>query len=185
MFTWAVFFRVAGSLARPDARENYMTVMTGWELFEDMRAAQDEMLRTGRGRGRQYGQHYDSNAGMSAWAPAVEITERADAYMVTAEVPGISAGKVEITFGDGLLTMQGERPAAHAEAGEKVHRSERGYGVFRRSVTLPSSHVQADKTEAETRDGVLRILVPKAPGAQAKSIQVRVGQGDVADVSRM
>jgi HSP20 family protein len=155
--------------------------MTGWELFEDMRAAQDEMLRAGRGRGRQYGQHYDANAGMSTWAPAVEITERADAYMVTAEVPGISAGKVEITFGDGLLTMQGERHAAHGAAGEKVHRSERSYGPFWRSITLPGN-VQADKIEATARDGVLQVVVPKSPDVQSKRIPVQVGQPESASV---
>ena len=60
-------------------------------------------------------------------------------------------------------------------AGEKVHRAERRYGAFRRSITLPS-HVQADKIEAAAQDGVLMILVPKAQEAHAKRIQVRAGK---------
>jgi hypothetical protein len=71
---------------------------------------------------------------------------------------------------------QGERRAARVAARDKIHRSERGHGVFRRSVTLPSSHVDADRTEASARDGVLEILVPKALGAQAGPIRVRVSQ---------
>jgi HSP20 family protein len=113
----------------------------------------------------------------TAWQPAVDISERADAYRVTVEIPGIKAGEVEITVADGLLTIQGERHAAREAAGEKIHRSERGYGVFRRSITLPSSNVEADKTEASVRDGVLEIVVPKAAQAQGTLIRVRVSQG--------
>ncbi len=57
-----------------------------------------------------------------------------------------------------------------------MHRAERYYGAFRRSITLPS-HVEADKIEASMQDGVLQIMVPKAPDVQAKRIQVRAGQG--------
>ena len=86
---------------------------------------------------------------------------------------------MEITFEDGLLTIQGERHFAHDSAEEKMHRTERFYGAFRRSITLPS-HVEADKIEASAQDGVLQIMVPKAPEVQAKRIQVRVGQGRTA-----
>jgi HSP20 family protein len=182
MFTWAVFFRVAGPLAWPDARENEMTITTSWDLFEDLRAAQDEVMRTGWGRARRFGQQYDADAGAMAWAPAIEISERKDVYMVSAELPGVSAGEVEITFGDGLLTIQGERRTARAAVGERVHRSEHGYGAFRRSITLPG-HIQAEKIEATAQDGVLRVLVPKAPDVQAKRIPVRVGQPGAAVTS--
>jgi len=153
-----------------------MTPMTSWDLFEDLRAAQDEMLWAARGRGWRPGQQY---AGAAVWAPAVDISERKDAYLVTAELPGVNAGDVEITFEDGLLTIQGERRFAHDSGEEKIHRTERSYGAFRRSITLPS-HVEADKIEATALDGVLQIMVPKAPEVQAKRIRVRAGQGDTA-----
>jgi HSP20 family protein len=57
---------------------------------------------------------------------------------VAVELPGIGLGDLEITFQDGLLTIQGERHATHDPAAEKVHRAERRYGAFRRSITLPS-----------------------------------------------
>ena len=154
------------------------TSMTSWDLFEDLRAAQEEMMRATRGRGWWPGQHYDAS-GTAAWAPAVDISERKDAYLVTVELPGVKAGEVEITVEDGLLTIQGERHFAHDSAEEKMHRTERFYGAFRRSITLPS-HVEADKIEASAQDGVLQIMVPKAPEVQAKRIQVRVGQGHTA-----
>jgi HSP20 family protein len=151
------------------------TPLTSWDLFEDLHAAQDEMMRAMRGRDWRPGQRYDAS-GTAAWAPAVDISERKDAYLVAAELPGVKAGEMEITVEDGLLTIQGERHFAHDSSEEKMHRTERFYGAFRRSITLPS-HVEADKIEASAQDGVLQIMVPKAPEVQAKRIQVRAGQG--------
>lgn len=154
-----------------------MTVMTSWDLFEDLRDLQDEMLRTARTRALLPGQHYDASASAATWAPAVDIAERKDAYLVAAELPGVKAEDVEITFEDGLLTIQGERRSGHDADREKVHRAERRYGAFRRSITLPS-HVEADKIEASAQDGVLHIVVPKAKEVQAKRIKVLAGPGN-------
>jgi HSP20 family protein len=153
-----------------------MPVTTGWDLFEDLRAAQDEMLRATSGHGWRPGQQFSSGTTPAAWPPAVDISETKDAYLVAVELPGVKADDLEITFEDGLLTIQGERRFAHDSADEKMHRAERHHGAFRRSITLPS-HVEADKIEASTQDGVLQIMVPKAPDVQAKRIQVRAGQG--------
>ena len=153
-----------------------MTVMTVWDLFEDLRAAQDETLRAAKAHGWRPGQQFSGGTASAAWVPAVDISERKDAYLVAAELPGVKADDLEITFEDGLLTIQGERRFAHDSAEEKMHRTERYYGAFRRSITLPS-HIEADKIEASVQDGVLQILVPKAPDVQAKRIQVHAGQG--------
>lgn len=147
---------------------------TSRELRVNSRSGRDEVPRVVGGRGWRAGEKREG----TGWRPAVDISERRDAYRVTVEIPGIKAGEVEITIADGLLTIQGERHVAREAAGEKIHRSERGYGVFRRSLALPSSHVEADKTEASVRDGVLEILVPKAAEAQATFIQVPVSQGN-------
>jgi HSP20 family protein len=159
-----------------------MTVMTTWDLFEDLRAMQEEMLRMNAGRALWSGQNYQGGASAEAWAPAVDISERKDAYLVTAELPGVKPDDVEITFEDGLLTIQGERHSTSYAAGDKAHRVERRYGAFRRSITLPS-HVEADKIEASAQDGVLQILVPKAEEIQAKHIKVRAGQPHAAAIS--
>lgn len=66
------------------------------------------------------------------------------------------------------------RDAAPDSSEERVHRAERRYGHFRRSITLPT-HVNSDAIEASTQDGVLQIMVPKAEEVHAKRIQVRVG----------
>jgi HSP20 family protein len=156
-----------------------MTGIASWELFEDIREAQDEMLRMNRMRAARYGlfgQHYHPGMGTPAWAPAVDISERKDAYLVAAELPGVGIDDIEITFEDGLLTIQGQRNVAPDSSEERVHRSERRFGAFRRSMTLPT-HVKPDDIEASTQDGVLKIMVPKAEEVHAKRIQVHVGGG--------
>jgi HSP20 family protein len=147
-----------------------MTATRSRELPGNSRTWRLEVPRVVGGRGWRAGGKLEG----TAWRPAVDISEGGDAYRVSVEIPGIKAGEVEITMADGHLTIQGERHAGREAAAEKTHRSERGYGVFRRSLALPSSHVKADETEASVQDGVLEILVPKAPEAQAALIRVHV-----------
>jgi len=159
-----------------------MTVMTSWDLFDDLRTAQDELLRMNWAhahRANPPGQPLDTGQSTQVWVPPLDISERKDAYMVTVELPGVGIDEVEITFQDGLLTIQGERHLAHDSSGEKIHRAERRYGPFRRSITLPS-HVKADAIEASAQDGVLNILLPKVQEAHAKRIHVRAGKGKPA-----
>jgi HSP20 family protein len=155
-----------------------MTAVSSWDLFEDLRDRQDELLRMNMLRGQrfgQYGQQY-GGAATQVWAPAVDISERKDAYLVSVELPGIGMDDIEITFEGGLLTIQGERHVAHDSSEQKMHRVERRYGTFRRSINLPT-HVMADAIEATAQDGVLYILVPKATEVHAKHIAVSAGPG--------
>jgi HSP20 family protein len=160
-------------------KEKDMTVMASWELFEDLRDAQDELLRTNRMSAQRlnlFGHQHHPSMSTPPWTPAVDISERKHAYMVAAELPGVGIDDLEITFEGGLLTIQGQRNVAPDSSEERVHRAERRYGPFRRSITLPT-RVQADAIEASTQDGVLQIMVPKADEVHAKRIQVRVGSG--------
>jgi HSP20 family molecular chaperone IbpA len=62
--------------------------MTSWDLFEDLRAAQEDMMAMARARAWRPGQQYDAGSTSPAWAPAVDISERKDAYLVEADLPG-------------------------------------------------------------------------------------------------
>src|SRR6266536_1318935 len=91
-----------------------MTVMTSWDLFEDLRATQGELVRmVSRARGWQPSQRYEADTSAAFWAPTVDISERKDAYLVTADLPGVAAGNVEITFEaaaqDGVLHIVGPK----------------------------------------------------------------------------
>jgi HSP20 family protein len=152
-----------------------MLLRTQWDPFEDLRSGQDEMgPMLARALGR-YGQRQGAAADSTlAWAPALDISERKDAYLMTVELPGVKLDDLQITLEDGLLTIQGERHFADDSSDQQFHRVERRYGAFRRSITLPTQ-VQADAVEATVEDGVLQIMVPKAEEAKPKRIQVRPG----------
>jgi HSP20 family protein len=153
-----------------------MAVMTRWDAFHDLRAAQDQMDYLNRifglARGQEFRQADPGVTSTPAWAPALDISERKDAYVVTVELPGIKIKDLEIEFQDGLLTLQGERCFVPDSADEQTHLTERRYGQFRRSITLPL-HVRADAIEASFEDGVLSVVVPKAEEAKPKRIEVR------------
>jgi HSP20 family protein len=154
-----------------------MMLRTQWYPFGDLRSAQEEQAQTQLDRlfAHALGLHGQwQGASTPAWAPALDIAERKDAYLVTVELPGVKLDDLEITLEDGLLTIQGERHFANDSSEEQFHRVERSSGTFRRSITLPA-HVEADAVEASTEDGVLRILVPKAEDAKPKRIQVTPG----------
>jgi HSP20 family protein len=127
-------------------------------------------------------QQGNERAMTTAWAPALDISERKDAYLVTVELPGLKPEDLDITMEDGLLTIKGERQFTSESSEQQFHRVERRYGAFRRSITLPAQ-VQADHIEATFDNGVLQIVVPKAEEAKPKRIQVRPGSAKILDAS--
>ena len=166
-----------------------MAIMTRWDPFQDLRAAQEEMAQMdpmspmlAQALGLHGQQQGSGRAATTAWAPALDISERKDAYLVTVELPGVEPDDLEITFEDGLLTIQGERHFAHDSSEQQFHRVERRYGAFRRSITLPAQ-VMAEQIEATADDGVLQIVVPKMEEATPKRIQVRPGRTTIPAAS--
>src|SRR5512133_1744307 len=157
-----------------------MTTMMRWDPFQDLRSAQDEMAQMSPMLAHALGLHtqQQASATATAWAPALDISERKDAYLVTVELPGLKPEDLDITMEDGLLTIQGERQFTQESSEQQFHRVERRYGAFRRSITLPA-HVMAEGIEASFEDGVLQILVPKAEEATPRRIQVRPGGMEV------
>ncbi len=157
-----------------------MMLRTQWYPFQDLRSAQEERAQDQMDRlfAHALGLHGQwqgaTGASTRAWAPALDISERKDAYLVAVELPGVEADDLQITLEAGLLTIQGERHFANDSSEEQFHRVERSSGAFRRSITLPA-HVEADAVEASMEDGVLRIMVPKAEEAKPKRIQVNPG----------
>jgi HSP20 family protein len=167
-----------------------MATMMRWDPFQDLRSAQEQeemaqmvqmspMLAHALGLAQQQG---SARTTTTAWAPALDISERKDAYLVTVELPGVEADDLEITMEDGLLTIQGERQFAHDSSEQQFHRVERRYGAFRRSITLPA-HVMAEGIQASADNGVLQILVPKMEEATPKRIQVRPGRAKILAAS--
>jgi HSP20 family protein len=163
-----------------------MATMMRWDPFQDLRSAQDEMAQMSPMLAHALGLHAQQQGSGRAltttWAPALDISERKDAYLVTVELPGVEADDLQLTLEDGLLTIQGERHFAHDSSEQQFHRVERCYGAFRRSITLPD-HVLADGIQATVEDGVLQVMVPKMEQATPKRIQVRPAGADIATPS--
>ena len=133
-----------------------MATMMRWDPFQDLRSAQDEMAQMSPMLAHALGRHgqQKSSATATAWAPALDISERKDAYLVTVELPGVEADDLDITLEDGLLTIRGERQFTSESSEQQFHRIERRYGAFRRSITLPAQ-VQAEQIQASFDNGVL------------------------------
>ena len=172
-----------------------MATRTRWDPFQDLRDAQEEMAQVSQVSqmsqmsqmlARALGLHGQpqgsGRATAAAWAPALDISERKDAYLVTVELSGVEAEDLEITLEDGLLTIQGERQFTSESSEEQFHRVERRYGAFRRSITLPAQ-VRAEQIEASFENGVLQIVVPKMEEAKPKRIQVRPGRAEILAAS--
>jgi HSP20 family protein len=105
------------------------------------------------------------------WAPAIEVFEKEDKFVVKAELPGMKEEDIDVSVVGDTLTIKGERKAESEVKEEDYYCCERSYGSFSRSIALPSS-VDAKKIEASYEDGVLEVSLPKAPEVKAKKVVV-------------
>jgi HSP20 family protein len=105
------------------------------------------------------------------WVPAMNVTEAADGFVVTLDVPGLKSDAFDIEFKEGVLTVSGERPFAESDD-VKRHRSERKFGTFKRTVSL-NEDIDIEKLDAEYLDGVLTISLPKREAVRPTKIAVR------------
>lgn len=100
--------------------------------------------------------------GPAGWVPPVDLAETTEAYVVTAELPGLQRDDLEIRFHEDHLTISGIR--RERGACEQYHRVERGHGAFSRTFHLPLP-VDVDRVTADLRDGVLTVTCPKSQEA--------------------
>ena len=107
------------------------------------------------------------------WSPEVDISEDEHGYLLKADLPEIKKDDVRITVEDGILNVSGERKTEKEDQKRKFHRTERSFGNFRRSFTLPED-ADSTKVTAEFCDGVLKVHLPTTPVAKSKAIQVKL-----------
>ena len=106
--------------------------------------------------------------------PALNLWQDGDNLYLEAELPGMVMDDLELyVSGGNQLSMKGKREPPKVEKGA-WHRQERGYGSFTRAMTLPEN-VDAGKVEAEFKDGVLCVTLPKSEGAKPRRIEVKAG----------
>lgn len=109
----------------------------------------------------------------AAWAPAVDIQEENDRFVLRADVPGVAAKDIDVSTEDGTLTIRGKRATQDRLTDDGFEHVERVAGMFLRRFTLPES-AQLEAIKAHYADGVLEIAIPKQPRVEPKHITVTV-----------
>ena len=110
---------------------------------------------------------------LSGWTPALDLFEDPDNVYVRVELPGMKKDDIELSLHDGTLSIVGERKGEEKFQDAEMYRSERFFGRFQRTITLPTT-VAADKVKAQYKDGILKVTLPKAEEAKPKHIDVNV-----------
>lgn len=116
---------------------------------------------------------FDEEWPMKAWVPPCDIFETDKELVMKFELPEVKKEDVEVKVEQNVLTLRGERKFEEKTDRENYHRVERHYGEFMRSFNVPL-YVNAAKINAEFRDGVLTITLPKNEEARPKQINVKV-----------
>jgi len=110
---------------------------------------------------------------LGAWTPALDLYEDKENFVLKTELPGVNKDDVNVSIQDGCLSISGERKSEAKREDTEVHHTERFFGRFQRTVTLPAA-VAADKVKAQYKDGVLTITLPKTEAAKPKQIDVSI-----------
>ncbi len=139
-----------------------------WSPLERLASLREEMNRLFAS------QSPDRDAGLfGGWSPNMDVYDDREEFVLYCELPGMVRDKIELAFQDGTLTVGGERQPGQPADDKSTFRSERSFGKFQRSLTLPS-RVDPAKITASYTDGVLRVVLPKAEEARQRQITVNV-----------
>lgn len=142
-----------------------------WDPFREL----DEMNdRLNRFFGRSALSRSDRDAlTVVDWAPSVDIVETPEEFQIKAELPDVKKDDVSVSVDGNVLRIRGERKQEKEDQNKRFHRVERSYGSFMRTFTLPEN-VDDGKVQAEFKDGMLNVRLPKSDKAKPKSVQVKV-----------
>ncbi len=147
-----------------------------WEPVRELNTIQSEMNRL-------FNTFFDSPAPagghgsgqtLRRWIPPMDLVETEDAFVLRADLPGLSEKDVKIELEDNVLTVSGERKAEHEERKEGYYRVERASGTFSRSLTLPEG-VDPEGVSANFDRGVLEVRIPKPEERKPRKVAISVG----------
>ena len=150
-----------------------MTIMR-YDPFRDLRTLQEEVNRLFTGSmPRSFD---DEGIARGAWSPSVDIFENKDQIVLEAELPGMKREDFDLSIENNVITLRGQRQFEKKDESDNYHRVERAYGTFTRSFTLPNT-VTGEGANAEYKNGVLRVTLPKREETKARRIEVS-GEGE-------
>ncbi len=142
------------------------TLVRRWDPFREMaqlRATMDRLLNETR--------NLPLASEETIWILPLDVSETEDAFLVKASIPGVNPDDIDISLTDNVLTIKAEIKAEKEIEEAQYHLRERRFGVFSRSITLPTA-VDADNVEATYENGVLNLTIPKAEEVKPRKIEV-------------
>ena len=141
--------------------------------FRDLVELQHQLFRTFDGaftppRGAQ------PAPAQAAWSPAVDVFEDDHAITLKVELPEVEMKDIDLHIDGNQLSLKGERKLEREDQRDGYHRIERSYGAFARSFTLPDT-IDREHIAADSKDGVLRVVLPKRAEVRPRQIKVAIG----------
>lgn len=148
----------------------HMKALTYWNPLHDLLQIRDCATGDLRAPVREAsGAQALDQVAETRWVPILDLTEDDGHYFVQIELPGVDKQDVEVTVEDGMLKVHGERRIENAQ--RRVHRSERCYGHFSRSLVIPDD-ADADQIEARFQHGLLQIRLSKLEARKPRKIEL-------------
>lgn len=147
-----------------------MTIVR-WNPRRDMLGLRDEMNHLFGNFFGLPGGYIERNE--PGWTPRVNVRELDEKFVLTAEIPGMVKDDIKVEVKDHQLMITGEKKMQEDKDGKDYHVCEISYGAFERTFTLPEN-VDTRKIDAEYKDGILNLSIPKTEEAKPKEIKVKV-----------
>jgi HSP20 family protein len=145
--------------------------LSTWNPFVGLSTLRDEMNRLFDLTGPGFSSREDRLLGL--WSPPIDVFQDKDSVFVKVELPGMKKEDIHISLDDNTLTISGERKQEREVKEHETYRSERFFGRFHRSVTLPVT-VNPGNVKAHYKEGILAVTLAKAEEAKPKQIEVQV-----------
>ncbi len=151
-------------------------MLSRWDPFRDlfsMRQAMDRLIENTLS---------DDSSVTSEWGLPLDVVEDENDYIVKASLPGVKPDDLDITYNKGMLTIKGEVKDESDTTKGEYHLRERRYGTFSRSISLPTT-VKPEDIQADFKDGILTLKLPKAEEVKPKRIAVKTGSNKMIEGS--
>lgn len=143
-----------------------------WQPFRELDELQQEMNRVFDNL--NYTSQGYKNNGLTSFVPAAEMEETAEAVHIRLEVPGINPEDLDIQASTESVSIRGERKSETNTEEKGIKRSEFRYGQFQRVIPL-STRINHNEVQAEYKNGVLELTLPKVEEEKQKAVKVKVG----------
>jgi HSP20 family protein len=151
-----------------------MATLVRWDPFREVAALQNEMSRF-----MTLFREGNGGAAPQSWAPPMDVWETDGEIVYAFDLPGVSEERISVEFEDGALTVSAERERTSEVSDDRLHRAERRFGSFSRTIGLPQG-VTEEQIAADYEGGVLEVHVKKPE--QQKPRRIQIGATDKATI---